>query len=82
MVFKKLKDSFYDFWKIRIKKRNDKTSKTERVISRLNVPTVSETVVNFEISETLTSHVQFMIITTKIIILKYSFQAGDSLVDN
>ena len=45
MVFKKLKDSFYDFWKIRIKKGNDKTSKTERVISRLNVPTVSETVV-------------------------------------
>ena len=36
-----------------IKNRNNKTSKTERSISRLNVPMVSETVVNFEISETL-----------------------------
>ena len=40
-----------------IKNRNNKTSKTERSISRLNVPMVSETVVNFEISETLIWHV-------------------------
>lgn len=30
-------------------KENDKTSKTEWKINRLNVPAVSETVVNFEI---------------------------------